>query len=231
MRIHHLQHVPFEGLGSMEDFFVSRGHALSATHLYLAEPLPNIEELDWLIVMGGPMGVKDEDKYAWLKEEKAFIRRAMDAGKRVLGICLGAQLMAHALGARVYPNESREIGWFPIRPTAEAADLMPGVFPKEIDTFHWHGDTFDIPQGATLMATSEACQNQAFAMDDGVVGLQFHLETTRRSAMDLIENSRGELDGSRHVQSEEEMLADDRRFNEINTIMLRLLEFMEGTNG
>ncbi|MEN8174845.1 MAG: type 1 glutamine amidotransferase [Pseudomonadota bacterium] len=229
MRVHHLQHVPFEGLGSIESVLLNKGHRLSATHLYADQPLPAVSELDWLIVMGGPMGIYDEAEYPWLQAEKRFIREAIDAGKRVLGICLGAQLIADALGARVYRNPYREIGWFDItRSAGTEGTALSSAIPEQVEVFHWHGDTFDIPEGATLLGSSEACKNQAFVMDDRVVGFQFHLETTPRSAADLIENGRHELDGSRYVQSEDEMLADSRRFSNINRVMSSVLEALEG---
>lgn len=114
MRIHYLQHVPFEGLGTMESYFLQRGHRLSSTHFYLEKPPPSVAEFDWLVVMGGPMGVYDEIKFPWLTEEKSFIGKSIKSGKIVLGICLGAQLIADVLGAGVFKNQYREIGWFPI---------------------------------------------------------------------------------------------------------------------
>lgn len=228
MRIHHLQHVSFEGLGIMESFFLQRGHQLSSTHFYLGNPLPSIAEFDWLIVMGGPMGVNNEIEFPWLNEEKIFIRESIESGKIVLGICLGAQLIADALGARVFKNEYREIGWFPIERKIDAKEsAMADVFPETLDVFHWHGDTFETPKGAKLLASSEACRNQGFVIDSRVVGLQFHLETTSESAAALIQNCRAELAGPKHVQSEAEMLSDESRFLRINGIMKSLLEKLE----
>jgi GMP synthase-like glutamine amidotransferase len=228
MRIHHLLHVPFEGLGSMESYFLEREHQLSSTHFYLGNPLPSIAEFDWLIVMGGPMGVYDELQYSWLTEEKTFIRKSIESGKIVLGICLGAQLIADALGAGVFKNQYREIGWFPIERKIDANEsAMANVFPDTLEVFHWHGDTFEIPQGAELLASSEACENQGFVIDSRVLGLQFHLETTSESAAALIKNCHGELDGSKYVQSAAEIQSDKSRFLKINGIMDSLLEKLE----
>ncbi|MEM7393702.1 MAG: gamma-glutamyl-gamma-aminobutyrate hydrolase family protein [Verrucomicrobiota bacterium] len=224
MHIHHLQHVPFEGLGSMEPVLRARGDELSATHLYAGQSLPNLDHLDGLIVMGGPMGVHDKDAFPWLGDEKRFILGAIEAGKPVLGICLGAQLMADALGARVYRGAHREIGWFDISCPDES--VLPGVFPEELEVFHWHGDTFDVPAGAKHLASSEACVNQGFVFDDRVVGLQFHLETTPDSATALIEHCSDELDDSRYVQTAEEMLSEPERFGTINRVMADLIEAM-----
>ena len=231
MRIHYLQHVPFEGLGTMESFFIKRGHRLSSTHFYLGNSLPPIADFDWLIVMGGPMGVYDEIEFSWLKEEKDFIRKSIQSGKVVLGICLGAQLIADALGAGVFKNQYREIGWFPIVRKIDANDSdLAGVFPETLEVFHWHGDTFEMPKSAKLLASSEACRNQGFIWDSRVVGLQFHLETTAETAAALIQNCRAELDGSKYVQSEAEMLSDETKFLRINTIMHALLERLERRN-
>jgi GMP synthase-like glutamine amidotransferase len=228
MNIHYLQHVPFEGLGSIESQLKAGHHQLSSTHLYKNPLLPAIEEIDWLIVMGGPMGVHDETEYPWLKPEKNFIRQAIDANKKILGICLGAQLIADVLGTKVYQNRYREIGWFNIDRSAEGnSTILSTALPEQTEVFHWHGDTFDIPAGAKLLASSEACKNQGFILDNRVVGLQFHLETTSASARALIKNAADELDDSRYVQTEKEILTSPGRFLRINQIMSAVLNALE----
>ncbi len=228
MRILCLQHVPFEGLGSMDAYFREKGHPVHHTHLYLGQECPGMAAFDWLVVMGGPMGVHDEMKYPWLSAEKRFIAEAVAQGKRVLGICLGAQLMAEALGARVSRNRHREIGWFPIRPSREiAATPLGPVFADSIEVFHWHGDTFEIPSNAVPIASSEACRNQGFILDHRVIGLQFHLETTPESARSLVENCGDELEASPYVQTREEILAGGDRFAAINRVMTALLQVLE----
>ena len=228
MRIHHLQHVPFEGLGSIEPVLKEKGHQLTATHLYDKQPLPMAEDIDWLIVMGGPMGIYDEQAYPWLKTEKQFIADVVAAGKILLGICLGAQLIADVLGAKVYRNKHKEIGWFNIRRSPEAeGTILQQALPAQAEVFHWHGDTFDIPEGAQPLAESDACPNQGFILDDRVVAFQFHLETTLISAQALIDNGRDELDGSQYVQTESEMLSCPQRFSNINRIMRSVLETLE----
>lgn len=212
----------------MESYFLHRDHLLSSTHFYLGHPLPSVAEFDWLIVMGGPMGIYDEIEFPWLKAEKSFIRASIDSGKIVLGICLGAQLIDSALGARVFKNKYREIGWFPIECKIDAKDsAMADVFPDRLEAFHWHGDTFDTPVGAKLLASSEACRNQGFVLDSRVIGLQFHLETTLESAAALIQNCGVELDGSKCVQSAAEIQSDKSRFLRINGVMYSLLEKLE----
>jgi len=225
MRIHHLQHVPFESLGSIEPVLKDKGHRLTSTHLYDNQSFSLVKDIDCLIVMGGPMGIYDEETYPWLGAEKRFIKDVISAGKIVLGICLGAQLIADALDVKVYKNKYREIGWFNIKRSLEAEDtILYKAIPEQAEVFHWHGDTFDIPQGARPLAESTACQNQGFIMDDRVVAFQFHLETTLQSAKALIENGRDELDGSQYVQSEKEMLSSPQRFSNINQIMSSVLE-------
>jgi len=219
MRIHYLQHVPFEGLGSIEPALKYMGHHLSAIQLYAGDSLPLVKNIDWLIVMGGPMGIHEEDDYPWLRAEKKLIRDVIRSGKIVLGICLGAQLIADALGSRVYKNRHKEIGWYTIsRSTEVDKTILSRAIPERAEVFHWHGDTFDIPHGAVTLASSEACKNQGFIMDNRVVALQFHLETTLQSASSLIEHCRNELDDSPFVQSESELLSSSQRFSSINKI-------------
>jgi len=220
MNVHYLQHVPFEGLGSIEPWLKNRGHTITVTHLYNNEKLPPIDDIDWLIVMGGPMGIEDQAIYPWLTEEKAFIQQALDQKKIVLGICLGAQLIADTLGAYIIKNSHREIGWFPIQLSDELKTTKLGtVLPNEFDVFHWHGDTFAIPDNAIPLASSKACLNQGFLIDERVLGIQFHLETTPESALDLTIHCKNELDNSQYVQTAEEILEKPERFEKINKIM------------
>ncbi len=232
MHIHYLQHVPFEGLGSMEPELTSRGHQLTSTQLYKNEPLPDVDDIDWLIIMGGPMGIYDEAEYPWLQQEKEFIRQVIEAGKIVLGICLGAQLIAVVLSAKVYKNWDREIGWFNInRHPAADNTILSSAIPAQAEVFHWHGDTFDIPAGAKPLAFSVACPNQGFILDNRVVGFQFHLETTQETAQALIDHCHSELDGSPYIQTERELLADPRKFTQINQIMSKVLDTLEKRAG
>ena len=177
MRAHYLQHVEFEGLGIIEDSLRARGVEVSGTRLYAGDSLPALDDIDLLVVMGGPMSVNDEAELPWLAAEKAFIRQALTADKRVLGVCLGAQLIASALGQRVYLGAEKEIGWLPIYGNTH----LNGAafhFPDQIDVLHWHGETFDLPAGAVLLASSEVCRHQAFQLGRSVIGLQFHPEVT-----------------------------------------------------
>lgn len=229
MRVHFLQHVPFEGLGSIERWIDERSLAVSSTQLYRGDSLPELDEFDSLIVMGGPMGVCDLSTYPWLSAEKQFIGEAIRHDKVVLGVCLGAQLIASALGARVYANPEREIGWFPVECTeADAACSFGEIFPTGIEAFHWHGDTFDLPDGAVHLARSAACENQAFSFGQRVLALQFHLETTPTAAMALIEHCADELRDGRYVQQPLAMLSRADRFEQANEVMFRILDDLHG---
>lgn len=224
MRVHWLQHVPFEGLGSIEEWTSGRASMVSCTRLFDDPAFPDLSDFDLLIIMGGPMAVHDEHRFSWLIEEKRFIRRSIEAEKYVLGICLGAQLIADVLGAEVYPGPEKEIGWFPVHRIGGADSPISGVLPETLEAFHWHGDTFDIPDGAIHLMRSEACENQAFAYDDRVLGLQFHFEATPASARSLIQNCADELVDGPFIQPADAMLLFDERFRAINQAMSRLLD-------
>jgi len=208
MRIHCLQHVPFEGPAGIEDWAARKGYPVTTPPLFGHGRPPDIEGFDWLVVMGGPMGVQDGADYPWMANEKALIGAAIAAGKTVIGVCLGAQLIATALGACVYRNAHREIGWFPIELTdqGQASDLF-AFLPQRFQVFHWHGDTFDLPDGAIHLAYSEGCRHQAFLYADRVLGLQFHLESTPTSVADLVANCADEIIPGSYVQDAERMRA------------------------
>lgn len=232
MRAHFFQHVPFEGLGSIGPWLASRGASVTGTRFFEESTLPPVKDVDLLIVMGGPMSANDESVYPWLKDEKCFINEAITRDKTVLGVCLGAQLIASAMGARVYPNSEKEIGWFPIHSVATPGAKGAFQFPKESVVFHWHGETFDLPSGATRLTRSQACENQAFQLGHNVIGLQFHLETTPQGATDLVAKCRHELIPARFVQSEEIILsAPAERYAAINALMDDVLSFLVRAKG
>jgi GMP synthase-like glutamine amidotransferase len=225
MNIHSFHHVPFEGLGSISQWANNHGHSIRRTRLYDDSSLPSLKSMDWLIVMGGPMNVHDHHKFPWLEQEKKYIEQAILAGKVVLGVCLGAQLIANVLGAEVRRNEFKEIGWFLVQKTKEAdRSLLCKVFPSEIVAFHWHGDTFDLPAGAIRLASSIACENQGFVYGDKVIRLQFHLEITKEGARQLVKHCAYEIVKGPCVQSAHAILADNERFNQINRTMWKLLD-------
>jgi GMP synthase-like glutamine amidotransferase len=232
MRAHFFQHIPFEGLGSIGAWLGSVGAEVTGTKFFEHPTLPNIKDIDLLVVMGGPMSVNDETAHAWLAAEKRFIRQAIEEGKAVVGVCLGAQLIANTMGARVYPNREKEIGWFPIASAPADTSQPIFTFPAEQTVFHWHGETFDLPDGAIRLARSTACENQAFQLERRVIGLQFHLETTPESARDIVSNCRAELVPSRYVQTEAEILAAPAStYAAINALMGEILRFVTGNGG
>ncbi|MBI5143255.1 MAG: type 1 glutamine amidotransferase [Nitrospirae bacterium] len=229
MRIHSFEHVPFEGLAHIETWAMAGGHQITRTLFHAAQVPPPPADFDMLVVMGGPMNIYEHDQYPWLAAEKKAIADAIAAGKSVIGICLGAQLIADVLGGRVTRNAQKEIGWFPVELAPGAVDShLFRKFPKQFTAFHWHGDTFAIPPGATHVASSKACTNQAFEYDGRVVGLQFHLETSTESIRSLAGNCGDELVEGRFIQSEAEILGGESHVAEGNRLMEMLLEKMAG---
>ena len=227
MKIHYLQHVPFEGLGSIASWIDANGHSVTRTTLYLKPVFPAADSLDMLVILGGPMSVHDEVQFSWLSDEKKFIRKCIDLKIPVLGICLGAQLIADVLGAPVYRNPVKEIGWFPIMSTGTTADATHFSLPQSCTVFHWHGETFDLPEGAVRLAESNFSVNQAFQYGKNVIGLQFHLETTRRSAEEIVAACRDELLPDICIQCEEEILAvPESLHSRINALMYEVLEYL-----
>ena len=178
-----LQHIACEPPGVYEDILVERGAAIHRVELDAAQQLPDWRGGDAILAMGGPMSVNDDDTLPWLSAEKRWVRDAVLAGKPFWGVCLGAQLLAASLGARVYGGAMPEIGILPVYLTSEAQDdaVFSGI-PRELETFQWHGETFDLPAGAVLLASSPAYPNQAFRWKEKAYGVQFHLEISPEMA-------------------------------------------------
>ena len=189
MRFHCLQHLPNEGPGHAADWLAAHGHSLTFTKLFEPNPIfPALADFDGLLILGGAMSVHDEATFPWLTEEKAFINDVLRAGKVTLAICLGAQLVAQALGAEVRPNHESEIGFWTVRFSAKALEhpLLRG-WPEKAAVLHWHIDTFTVPPGAIRVGMSAGCATQGFVWGDGVIGLQFHPEMTVEMAEQLME--------------------------------------------
>jgi GMP synthase-like glutamine amidotransferase len=227
MRLHSFEHVPFEDLARIGTWGEHQGYLLSRTRFYLHDQLPALSAIDWLVIMGGPMNIYEEDRYPWLVQEKAFIADAIAHGKLVLGVCLGAQLIAAVLGGPVSPNQYKEIGWLPVSltPGATQSPLWQNL-PAEFIAFHWHGDTFQIPPGALAAASTPGCPNQAFVYQNKVAGLQFHLESTPASVQKLVDHCRDELVPGPYIQTSAEILAPQHFFLEIEKIMNTFLHNM-----
>jgi len=228
MHLHSFHHSPCEGLGEIATWAQRKGHALSTTHLDQGATIPTLENIDWLIVMGGPMNIYEHRNHPWLVAEKAAIAQAIAQGKRVLGICLGAQLIADALGGKVFQNPEVEIGWFPVHLHTEAAQHPAFAgFPASLTPLHWHGDTFSLPPGAVSLASSAACRHQAFASGPRVIGLQFHLEVGLHDVNAFVD-AEGTLGEGRFIQQKTEILREaSAHLPADHTAMEKLLDAME----
>ncbi len=226
MRIHIIQHVAFEGPGAIGEWARERGHAVTVTEQFGKGQLPALEDFDFLVIMGGPMSANDDAKFPWLAGEKRLIADALSGQKAILGVCLGAQLLAQALGARIYRNREKEIGWFPVQLTPEAAAsrLFSGL-PVEMTVLHWHGETFDLPQGGVRLAQSGLCLNQAFEIEGRALGLQFHLEVQPEGLEGLIGNSAKDLAATGPaVQTGDEIRASAHLAQTLRPALYRILD-------
>lgn len=228
MRIHWLQHAEHEDLGCIAPWLAARGAEVSMTRLQRGETLPASSEFDALLVLGGPMNIYEHDAHPWLVAEKQLIRSAIEAQKKVLGICLGSQLIADVLGGAVTRNAHSEVGWFEVALNAEGrAHPLFAEWPERFEAFHWHGDTFAIPPGAQNLMRSEACANQGFVFGERVLGLQFHPEVTAADARRWFAEETPPP--ARYVQMPDFVLERIDRFALNNRLMLRLLErFLPG---
>lgn len=218
-RLHWIQHVPFEGLGLIESWAKQNDYVLTCTRVHANEKFPDTNDFDVLVVLGGPMGAYEDDLYPWMREEKALIKKAIDEKKTVIGICLGAQLIAAVLGARVYRNAHKEIGWMPVWLTDAAKNHPLGAaLEKQFITFHWHGDTFDLPQGATHLWQSEGCAQQGFLYHDHVLAMQFHPEVNAEAVKKMYDHEKEDATPGPFVQ--EEMIAVTENGNASNLSVL-----------
>jgi len=200
-------HVPFEGPGYLEDWCKEKGLDLRIWQLFHDAVLPDPEEVDLLIVMGGPMNIYEHEKYPWLGPEKELLTKCLAGGSRMLGICLGAQLLADMLGEKVYREERKEIGWYPVSfEKGSGSDPLLAGLPDVMTAFHWHGETFDIPADASRIASSEACMNQGFLYREQVLALQFHLEVTPSIVKGLLHHGRNELQNGPFIQDASDIL-------------------------
>jgi len=227
MKIHCFQHVAFETPGSILEWADIQQYSINYTRFYKELPVfPLINDIDFLLVLGGCMNVDEEAIYPWLREEKDFIREAVSAGKKVLGICLGSQLIAHALGSNVYPQEEKEIGFFSVQFTKEATQHpFFNHFKNPYTVFHWHGDTFNLPADATLIASSDTCKNQAYLVGNNVLGLQFHIEMDEKVINEMISHDGDELnEKGNYIQSKEVIKNGCQYLTQNKNDLFRLLD-------
>lgn len=227
MRIHCLQHVPFEELGYIETWLKEKGYSISFTCFFEENyRLPGPDNVDALIILGGPMSVYDDHQYPWLRSEKKFIRDCILSGKKVFGICLGAQLMAICLGANIYKAGNKEIGWFKTVLTDESKKIFwfNNLFKNGPEVFHWHGEKFEIPQGCINLLSSEANDNQAFYYSKNVIGLQFHLEVTEEKIKRMLENAGSDIvKRSLYIQTDQQIKEGVVYTENCNKIMAEIL--------
>ncbi len=209
MRLHYVRHLPAVGLGNIRPWALRCGWEITETRPYAGESFPGLDGIDLLIVLGGPMGACDEHEHAWLLTELDFVERAIEAGTNVLGICLGGQIVARALGARVVRHRHPELGWHVIEPTVEGSmdGRLAPFFAPELAVMQWHFDTFDLPRGAVHLARNEACENQAFSWGANVLGLQFHPEMTLQVVADVLKRYNPLPDGEFVTRADEMLYA------------------------
>lgn len=219
-----LQHVPFEGPGIFEGHLTARGVRVER-HLVPETGLPK-DPGDLLLVMGGPMSVNDPE--AWITQETAFIKSALESGKPVLGICLGSQFMAKALGATVGPGVALEVGMTPIRLTDDARkDPVFGGAPQTFEVFEWHGEVFDLPPGAASLASSELCGVQAFRYGSRAYGLLFHLEMQRTGMEALCRECPQDLARTR-LSADAVLRRAEPHLPRLHRLADRLIEYLVG---
>lgn len=223
MHIHWLQHAAHEDMGCIAPWLAGRGDRVTMTRLWAGDALPSPSDFDALIVMGGPMNIYEIVAHPWLVPEKAMIRATIDAGRPVLGICLGSQLIADVMGGPVTRNAHTEIGWFDVSLNAAGRAQSRFVdWPDTFSAFHWHGDTFAIPPGAQNLMSSAGCAHQGYVIGDHVIGLQFHLEVTAADARAWL--AQEQLRPSTYVQAPDYILGDLGRFAMNNRLMIKLLD-------
>lgn len=225
MKVHVLQHSSINTLGTIEEYAKTKNDRLESTRFYETISPPELESFDLLIIMGGSIGVYDYKDNPWLIYEKAFIKQAIEAGKPILGICLGAQLLADILGARVYENRHMEMGWFPVKaPGGENKPEFHEGLPDEITVFHWHSRTFDLPAGAVQLFESEGCKNQGFIYNGRVVALQFYPEVNEDRILSLIKRFGDGMTNGPFVQKKEEMLGQKEYLASTKEFMFLILD-------
>jgi GMP synthase-like glutamine amidotransferase len=230
MRIQLIEHDPEDFSRTNISFWAAeKGHTVNQIYICNNEELPPIDSFDLLMVMGGSQNAWDDQGYSWLREEKAFVAKAVDQGKLYLGICFGAQLLAEALGGKIFPNEHKEIGWHEVSLNQDGREsfLFQNV-PPSLVTFHWHSDHFSLPDNCTRLAFSPPTENQAFVCNQRpAVGLQFHPEYTREMVKYYAAKRSQDWVPDKYVSSADEVLARTDKLPETYWLMETLLNNME----
>jgi len=227
LRIQCFMHVPFEGPGVIADWIAEQNHHLNFTRFYKGDDLPGQSAIDLLVIMGGPMNVFDFHIHPWMQEEMNWVSEFIRSGKPVLGICLGAQMIARALGSEVHPGNYKEIGWHNLKylPSLGNYKICKDL-PSTRKVFHWHGDTCHVPAGATRIAESKAFANQGFIYDGRVIALQFHLELTPESVKEMVAHCGEEIIPGPYIQTEKEILEETRYYEGNQKLMFHFLDYL-----
>ena len=235
LRVHYFQHIAGEGFGSCYDYLKAHQAKITATEFFALpvdlplelEALPDIDEVDLLIIMGGTMSVNDEANYPWLKLEKRWLRRYLSAGKPAIGLCLGGQLIANALGAAVSRNQHQELGWMDVGRVSHVPENYFQI-PEKINIMQWHSETFEIPRGGVRLAQNNVCQNQMYQIGRNVLGFQFHPEMTPHALQLLIENEEDSaVFNGEYVQPIAELKKTIKsKFEQGNQLLNRAIEYV-----
>ncbi len=235
LRVHYFQHIAGEGFGSCYDYLKAHQAKITATEFFALpvdlplelEALPDIDEVDLLIIMGGTMSVNDEANYPWLKLEKRWLRRYLSAGKPAIGLCLGGQLIANALGASVSRNQHQELGWMDVGRVSHIPENYFQI-PEKINIMQWHSETFEIPRGGVRLAQNNVCQNQMYQIGRNVLGFQFHPEMTPHALQLLIENEEDSaVFNGEYVQPIAELKKTIKsKFEQGNQLLNRAIEYV-----